>query len=342
MGARIAIVGEAPGEQEETVGLPFQGYSGQELTRMLSHEDVGIERKDCYLTNVFFSRPPNNKLFNFCGAKEDGIYGYPPLDHVEKPEGWPGRYVRKEFQPELDRLYSELRECKPNLIIALGNTATWALLKETKISRLRGKVTFWENIKVLPTYHPSAILRQWDLRVIMIADLMKARQESLSSTYSRPRRSILINPSLGELYQYRERLLTTSLLSCDIETNPTLRQITCIGFAPSVDEAIVIPFLDMRAHNKHYWQDMAKEVEAWKFVKEILEHPVEKVFQNGMYDLQYIYEFGIRPKGCYHDTMLIHHALYPEMTKSLDFLASIYTNEASWKQMRKEGNKRDE
>jgi DNA polymerase I-like protein with 3'-5' exonuclease and polymerase domains len=70
----------------------------------------------------------------------------------------------------------------------------------------------------------------------------------------------------------------------------------------------------------------------------LLESPVTKVFQNGLYDLQYIYQMGIRPRNCTEDTMLMHHALYPEMKKGLEFLGSVYTNEASWKLMRKHTN----
>ena len=63
LSAQIMIVGEAPGHEEDRLGLPFQGESGKELNRMLA--DAGIARSECFLTNVVRSRPPNNDLNNF-------------------------------------------------------------------------------------------------------------------------------------------------------------------------------------------------------------------------------------------------------------------------------------
>ena len=75
-------------------------------------------------------------------------------------------------------------------------------------------------------------------------------------------------------------------------------------------------------------------MEAWRFVRHVCE--TFPVFgQNFSYDLQYLYYFmGIRCLNIPDDTMILHHSMYPEMEKSLGFLASIYTNEPSWKFMR--------
>src|ERR1700674_2494987 len=68
--ARIMLVGEAPGYEEEQKGLPFQGASGQELNRMLG--EAGITRSECFITNVCRQRPPNNDLNLFIAkAKKD-------------------------------------------------------------------------------------------------------------------------------------------------------------------------------------------------------------------------------------------------------------------------------
>ena len=64
-----------------------------------------------------------------------------------------------------------------------------------------------------------------------------------------------------------------------------------------------------------------------------MESNIPKLFQNGMYDLQYIFRWGIKTRNAAHDTMLLHHSLYPEMRKGLGFLGSIYSNEAAWKMM---------
>jgi uracil-DNA glycosylase family 4 len=320
--AKIAIVGEAWGEQEALLGLPFMGSSGQELTRMLS--EAGIERKECFLTNVFALRPANSNFDNLCAKKADvgKDYSHPPIKL--------GHYIKPEFLGEVTRLQNELEEIRPNLIIALGGTATWALLNSTKIGAIRGTIAASPWGKILPTFHPSAVLRNWSWRVICIADFIKAKRESLSPEIIRPERTVLVNPTLEELGDFVKRASEAEIIACDIETKK--RQITCIGFALSRKEAFVVPFTSQEGES--YWSTLEEEVCAWKLVKILLENPVLKLFQNGLYDLQYIMKMGILPKNCQADTMLLHHALFPELQKGLGFLGSIYTQEASWKLMR--------
>jgi DNA polymerase I-like protein with 3'-5' exonuclease and polymerase domains len=79
-------------------------------------------------------------------------------------------------------------------------------------------------------------------------------------------------------------------------------------------------------------------------VQALLESEIPKVFQNGMFDINYLTRAGIYVRNCAHDTMLLHHVLYPELPKGLGFLGSIYSNESAWKLLRKHGEelKRDE
>lgn len=68
------------------------------------------------------------------------------------------------------------------------------------------------------------------------------------------------------------------------------------------------------------------------WVAKVLGNPhVPKLFQNGAYDVQVLAHWGIRVEGEYEDTMILHHALEPELPKALDYLGSIYTNEVAWK-----------
>src|ERR1700676_1453320 len=226
MKANIAIVGEAWGEAEEKACTPFVGYSGQELTRML--EDAGIHRSECYLTNVFNLHPPGNQVEFFCGTKAEGIDGYPALVK--------SKYVRTEFIYELERLGQELADINPNIIVALGNTASWALLGRTAISKYRGTTELSTHTatgyKVLPTYHPAAVLRQWELRPTTILDLMKAKRESEFPEIRRPKREIWIEPTLEDLETFYDRhIRICKVLSVDIETAGDT--ITCIGFSTS-------------------------------------------------------------------------------------------------------------
>jgi DNA polymerase len=332
--AKIALVGEAWGEQEEKMGLPFIGYSGQELTNMLSQ--AGIQRSNCFITNVFDFRPKDNKIESICVSKKE----LPPT--YKLPQLSQGKYIAPQYLKEVDRLKEQLLAVNPNLIVALGATACWALLQSTRISALRGTITesvLCPHKKVLPTYHPAAILRNWALRPIAITDFIKAKREAEFDKIIRPKREVLVSPTLEEIEAWATQ--DHSLLAVDIET--TKRQISCIGFARSPSDAIVIPFVDKKGVENNYWPNPSSEAQAWLWVKRLLDHPAPKVFQNGLYDLQYIYRMGFRPRNVLHDTMLLHHALYPELQKGLGFLGSVYTNESAWKLLRDhDSTKRDE
>lgn len=331
----ICIVGEAWGEKEEEAGRPFVGTSGWLLDQLLSQ--AGISRSECLVTNVFNLRPrPSNDVKNLCGPKATALAGYPALQQ--------GKFVRTEYSSELDRLYRELRDASPNIILALGATAAWALLLSSGIKSIRGAVALTapaltdrlgRQIKVLPTYHPAAVARQWNLRPIVIADFDKAKRESLDATYRRPSRSIWIRPTISDLARFgREFIDPAELVSADIETKQD--QITCIGFASRPDVAIVIPFFNEAGQS--YWS-RDDELTAWNYVRRWLQKST--LFQNGMYDVNFLWSrYGIPVPAMAEDTMLLHHAFQPEMEKGLGFLATIYTDEASWKFMSK-GKKHD-
>lgn len=323
----ILLLGEAWGEVEERERKAFVGPTGYLLNQMLA--TAGLRRSDCHATNVFNLRPPGNKIEALCGEKEDAIEGYPKL-----AKG----YIRKEFQKELDRLGDEIERYNPNLIVALGNVACWAMLGKTTIKNLRGTVHLStltiSGYKVLPTYHPAAIFRQYSLKPTVILDLGKAKHEASSPLIHRPVRTIWIEPTLEDLYEFDRRYIQScERLSVDIETYSDC--ITCIGFAPREDIALVIPFPGFQRARADYWPSLGTQRKVYHFIKEVLGRPVPKIFQNGLYDVAFLLRaWGIGVKGVGHDTMLLHHALQPESLKSLGYLGSIYTSEGPWKQMR--------
>lgn len=385
--SRIVIVGEAFGQTEDQVKRPFAGSSGAELFRMLGEAmpDVAPElhAKVCSkmrsldwigwreewlsaagiaYTNVFNFRPPDNKL-EFCCVKKaelgEGPYPYPALQN-------PGKYIRREFLGEIDRLWTELSSASPMLVVLAGNTACWATLGQTNISAIRGnaamaRVPTWMDlsgrgeqddaksmgfaVKVLPTYHPAGVMRQWSWRTIVVADLMKASREAKFGELRRPSRSILIDPSLADIEQWVAETLANPppMLGCDTETAGG--QITMVGFARSRSEALLIPFADRSKPGGSYWPDVWSERKARDLAERLLFSPIPKVFQNGLYDYQYLLKEGYRMRSLDHDSMLLHHSILPEMKKGLGFLASIYSGEPTWKTMRLETpdtEKRDE
>lgn len=328
--ANIALVGEAWGAEEAKERRPFVGTTGAYLNRMLSA--AGIHRGSCLITNVFNLRPRENKIANLCGPKKDALPGYPPITG--------GKYIRKEFAPELERLAEELIDADPNILILLGNVPMWALLGKTKIKNFRGCIDTSTHtasgFKVLPTYHPASILpgRMPENRPVIIADFMKALRESAYPEVRRPDCQIWIEPTLEDLERfYDQHLRRSSLISVDIETTGT--RITCIGFSNQLGCAIVIPFDDPRSKTRSYWDSNSAERKAWVFVKRILELPCRKLFQNGLYDIAFLWRaMKIRVINASEDTMLLHHALQPESPKALGFLGSLYTDHGAWKHLR--------
>lgn len=326
---KIAIVGEAWGAEEARARAPFVGASGQELTRMLS--EAGIHRADCFLTNVFNVKPePTNDIENLCTDKSNGLVQRGPLKA--------GKFCRPELAVELDRLDRELREVKPNIILALGNTAVWYCLGAGhSISKIRGTVTGSKYGKLVPTYHPAAVLRDWSLRAVTVLDFAKAARESEFPEIRRPERVIYIEPSLDEMeWFFNEKIAPCDHISFDIETSGD--QITCIGFAPDSSSALVVPFVDPRKPGNSYWPDSESERRAWDFVRRVLATNQPKIAQNGLYDIHFLWrKYGIPVNNAGEDTMLMHHSLQPESQKGLGFLGSVYTNESAWKLLGRKG-----
>lgn len=364
--AKIVLVGEAWGESEDEWHSPFVGASGYELSKMVHEAGLAPEaplspkqfylfgsqgnslmlqgwwnRQPLLLTNTFAFRPAQNKINFICGKKaEVGGKTY-KLEPIGK-EG----YIRPQYLAELARLKEELLAYPRTCAVAIGAKASWALLGSAKITKLRGVTapsSLVPGLKVLPSYHPAGIMRNWAWRPIGVADLAKvARREGLFSEIIRPERQVRINPTLEEVRTW----LRAPTWRLGVDTETKIKQIEMVGLARSASDAIIIPLFDTRFPDGSYWS-AEDEREIWQLLRWRLEDPkIEKVFQNGLYDLQYfVRRSPIRPRGCTEDTMLLHHALFPEMPKGLGFLGSIYTNEASWKMWRgreQEALKRDE
>jgi uracil-DNA glycosylase len=129
--ARLCFVGEAPGAEEDEQGLPFVGRAGQLLDRMIGAMGLSPEN-DVYVCNIVKCRPPGNR----------------------RPEP-------EEIAACIPYLHEQLSLVQPRVIVALGNTAVGALL-DTKIgiTKLRGQWKLYRGqILVMPTYHPSYLLR---------------------------------------------------------------------------------------------------------------------------------------------------------------------------------------
>lgn len=342
---RIAIVGEAPGDEETWLGAPFVGPSGIELRNQLLA--AGIDATECLLTNVIDVQPPGNNLSAFCLRKEDLPDDYPirlgPI--VTSPSNF---YLHPNFLYNGARLRNELAIARPNVVIALGATAVWALLGTTSIGQVRGVVhrtTTSVPYKCVPTWHPAAVVRQWRMRPVAVADLVKARVESASPNIIYSNAELWIEPTLADLDDFRRlHIRPGQLHSNDVET--MRGEITCIGIAPTPSVAIVTPFrinpVKLKAADGsyfwsmsgNYWPSPGEERSAWQWNKSVIEADDTNILgQNHLYDIQYFLRHGIKPRHVTEDTMLAHHSLFSELKKDLGFLGSVYTNFPSWKQL---------
>src|SRR3954463_11065707 len=127
--AEIMFVGEAPGADEDEQGVPFVGRAGQLLTKMIGA--MGLSREDVYIANVLKCRPPGNRN--------------PEPDEIETCEPF---------------LFRQLASIQPKVVIALGAFAARTLLDTPEpISKLRGRVFEFRGAKLIPTFHPSFLLR---------------------------------------------------------------------------------------------------------------------------------------------------------------------------------------
>ncbi len=140
--AQIVFVGEAPGKEEDLQGEPFVGSAGKLLTEMLSK--IGLKRSDVFICNVLKCRPPNNRD--------------PQPEEIKAC----GEYLKRQ-----------LEVIKPDVIVCLGRFAAKFIfdyfnLDFTSISKVRGKVfevnKWGKNVKIIPIYHPAAILYRPQLR----------------------------------------------------------------------------------------------------------------------------------------------------------------------------------
>jgi len=140
--AGIVFIGEAPGKNEDSQGLPFVGAAGKFLDEMLS--GIGMDRANVYITNIVKYRPPNNR---------------DPL-----PE---------EKQAFLPFLQAQLAVIKPKLVATLGRHSMDSLLPGLQISKCHGQAKRYSGQVYMPLFHPAAALYNGGMRQTLIDDFNK-------------------------------------------------------------------------------------------------------------------------------------------------------------------------
>jgi hypothetical protein len=316
----LLIVTEYPSRDDD--GL-FSKAQYNILRQMFGQ--VGLPLNNTEKTSVFSQ--PARDILDFAGPKDTALPGFPAVGQ--------GKYVSAAYAGDLEKLARTIERVKPNLILGFGPAAAWALLRNKSVKGIRGApTTSVYGPKCLITYHPASVLRDYGLRPIVISDLAKAANEQTFPEVIRPSREIWLSPTFADLLDFEARFIEpSSKLSIDIET--AQRQITCIGFAPTPDRALVVPITCRAQRSGNYW-DLGTEVRVWNWIRKQCARKISIIGQNFLYDANFLWTiYGITCPNMAEDTMLLHHALQPEMEKGLGFLATLYTNEPPWKMMRK-------
>jgi DNA polymerase len=172
----LVLVGEAPGKEEVKQGMPFVGRSGRLLDEVLG--ESGIVRSHCLVANVFRYQPPGNKVEHFFASKRTAS-----IENIALAEEW-GKFgslwCKREFSGEINKLAYVLQKWLPRAVVALGRTPLWALTGENGLLTKTGHVLdcrLAPKIPVIPTFHPSYILRgNWGKRPAWVSHFKGAAQ----------------------------------------------------------------------------------------------------------------------------------------------------------------------
>ncbi len=163
--AKVMFIGEGPGFKEDHTGEPFVGRSGQLLDKIM--ESIGLSRKTVYIANIVKCHPMKNPA----DPESHGNDRPPTPEEMDACRGW---------------LEAQIRAIKPKVIVTLGAVPARALLgDDTPITKIRGQWRTYDPgaglppIKLLPTFHPAALLRNPDLKRDVWDD-MKNLQKELS------------------------------------------------------------------------------------------------------------------------------------------------------------------
>lgn len=276
------------------MGSPFVGRSGRLLDGMLKH--VGLSRAQANVANVCQYRPPDNDISVFF------------------PKGEPNDLVLEGVRELVDLIEAT----KPKAILALGNTALWALTSHRGISDRRGSVYAHNGIPVLAMMHPAALLRAPTDMNLAMRDMVRFKS-LVDGTYPGVRaRRLVINPTHNDIAELRHAMeYESKMVAVDIETGGGVLQ--CVGFAPSPEYAVCIPC------DSSYRRGV---------IQSLLATFTAKVFHNAPYDVPYLqHKEGMTIYGPIHDTLAMQQALHPELPRSLAVLTSLYTTMPYYKDM---------
>ena len=280
---------------------------------------AGINRIDCYITNVIKERPPNNDIKKFIDTTR--------ATPIISPIG----------QEYIEKLYKELDKVNANVFVPLGNVAMFVLTGNKDILKRRGSVLYSEALdaKVIPTIHPSFALRYGNFlhQYYILHDLIRILKDSIAPEMNLPYREYKIAPSFNDCLEYLHQCNRSSHVAFDIElafpTKSLVNEVGCISFSKESKDAISIPFI---VGGKDYFT-LEQETEIWVKIAKLLENPkVIKIAQYGFFDWTFMFErYGCRIQPTLDDTQVAQGILEPDFKRDLGFITSIHSREPYYK-----------
>jgi uracil-DNA glycosylase family 4 len=360
-GGRIAIIGQSPGADEDSTGVPFVGRAGNILDGALGGS--GVPRRACFVGNVCQRRPAENDF-----------------DRLD----WNG----PEVQEGIARLREDLERFRPDIVLCLGNE-TLHLFKNgnravRKVWRQGRQESDWESrvgdwrgslfesnflrpelgpetslnrftgpsyeaavtearplvgsLKCLAAYHPAAVAREWGLQgyyraLAGVGDFERLREEARKPGLWLPERRIGI---VGVNVGLEDGLAILGQMAREerpvaFDSEGGVGNITSLSFSRRADRALVVPLA--RVSGESIWTE-DEEVRIWEAVRGLIESPVTpKIAQNGAVHDFYIlaWTYGIVVRNYAHDTMNCFWESFAELRKGLATQASLLTRQPFYK-----------
>ena len=317
IGAEIAVVAEAPGEREVTMGMPLVGGAGQALWTAL--RKYKLTRNQVYVTNVIKRQVIFNSGKASISAEEK--QHWQALLRWELLQLPNVKYVLILGGPALEALYGEsaIMQWRGSVVpIELRHVETYAdKLPEVRIKRLTGVVT----------YNPAMVTREPKTEPVFRMDLHKLNRV-MSGTFKEHKITHHINPSPAEAIDWMHEMKTGGLpIAFDIEIMGG--ETACVGFANNAHEGMCINFRDER---RNRWS-LEDERSVRTQMQDLFNDPkAQFVAQNGMFDITWLwFKDKIQVPRVWFDTMLAHHTLYSQLPHNLGFLTAQYTDHPYYK-----------
>ncbi len=340
----------------------YVGGSGNPDAKLvILHEKVGFWAAE---KRVPIAGPEANLLREFCKDADIDLSQTYQTNVIKYPVG--PKTTAKELKDQgidrqqcINEVIDEIRQIKPNAVLALGNLAMEAMVGiRTGITKWRGSILrsnfqlrdndgSLRHTKIVLSFNPASFLWskdkpkgqgvQWSAKTYVTNDFKRAREQSGFKDYRPPARNIEVCRSYPQFRTFIERYRDRNKFpycAVDIETVKCIPIL--IAFAFTKDHAISVPLMNLDPINLA----PSELVQIWMLIQEVFDDETIKfIFQNGKFDHEKLERpCGFRVPHLYADTTFMMKYIYPELKTSLGFLGSVFTEEPYYKDDGKEFN----